>query len=70
MFSIWDGEDYLYTGRNSKTKDECIQAGIDFVFEDSEEVIEEGASFGTKELRLNGAGYIIEEHTEYQNWSY
>lgn len=63
-YSIFDGSDYLHTGRNSQTREQCIQEGIDFVFEGSEEVIAEGTSIETKELLLNNAGYKIEEHQE------
>lgn len=63
-YSIFDGEDYLNTGRNSQTREQCIQDGIDFVFEGSEEVIAEGTSIQSKEILLNNAGYTIVEHQE------
>lgn len=64
-YSIFDGQDYLYTGLNSETRRECIEDGIDFVFEDSEEkeTIKK-SSIGTKEVFLNNAGYEIHSHEE------
>lgn len=64
-YSIFDGQDYLYTGLNSKTRRECVEEGVEFVFEDSEEkdrII--NSSVGTKEVFLNDAGYTVHKHEE------
>lgn len=65
-FSIFDGEDYIHTGRNSTSKSECIKAGIDFLYQDDSKdhfTAREG-SVETQESILNGLGYSIEEHDE------
>lgn len=58
---------YLHTGRNSKTKEECINDGIDFLYSDESDEDHELArlsSTETKENILLGAGYIIDQHEE------
>lgn len=61
------GGSYLHTGRNSKSKAECINDGIDFLYSDEsseEHELARLSSIETKENILLGAGYIIDEHEE------
>ena len=73
MFSLFDGTDYLNTGLNSATKEECVNAGIDFYYdfyEDNEpgqklyDVLSKTATIEQKEnMLLSGFDVIVEEHT-------
>lgn len=61
---------YLHTGRNSTSKEECINDGIDFLYDESQvdekedSIYAKQASIETKENILMIAGYTVELHEE------
>lgn len=61
---------YLHTGRNSSTREECINEGIDFLYDESQvdekedSEIAKNSSIETKEGILLDAGYSVDEHVE------
>jgi hypothetical protein len=64
-FSLFQENDYLETGINSKTRKEAIKAGIDYVKVDSTAPSRlERMSLKDKESYLKGMNIIVEEHNE------
>lgn len=65
MFSIWDKQCgcYLHSGRNSATREEAINAGIEYLTVDwDDEDIKKAEA--NKEATLEMVELVIEEHQE------
>lgn len=66
FYSIYDNQvgRYLFSGRNSKTKAEAIEAGYDFLSSDFDE--EDRVSLPKEEYEeiLIGVGLEVEEHED------
>ena len=69
-FSLFQEDDFLYSGRNSATKKQAIDAGVDYVLSDNSNTEKENKqilalSDERKESWLNGAANItVEQHEE------
>lgn len=70
-FCIWDGDAryYIESGKNSKTKEECIEAGLSYLYMANEfdEIKKEEVDklpLEEKEALLAAHGFIIENHFE------
>ena len=68
MFSVWDVEtkNYLYSGRNSKTKEEAIESAWEYFVGGQDEFSEEELKQIAKDKEgfLRSIGLIIDEHEE------
>ena len=69
MYSIYDEqtEGYLYSGRNSKTEEDCVDAGLEFLISDwdEEEILEVKAlSFEERKATLKQFELTPREHDE------
>lgn len=64
-FSLFQENDYLETGKNSKNRKEAILAGINYVKNDSTAPYRlERMNLKDKEAYLSSMGIIIDEHNE------
>jgi hypothetical protein len=66
MFSLFDGSDYLNSGLNSTTKEDCVKAGIDYfydAYEDENTQIAKSASIDIQETILETSFDVtVQEH--------
>lgn len=66
FYSIFDlqTQNYLHSGRNSKTREEVIKAGIDYLTSDWDEEDIKNLPEREYEEILNGFEFQIDEHKE------
>jgi len=62
LFSAYHENDYLFTGLNSKYRNECIEDVYEFFFDNDPS--SKLKSIEDKESRLAGLNVVIEEHSE------